>query len=330
MAEYNNRLNELVVIPTLKCDLKCEHCCRCSGPKRTERMDEKLFMALRRKLPDYIGDITISGGEPFLDMDLLLDTVSSLPECDMVYIATNGLWTKDGGKRFRFFSDVLPALKDLIGRYGECVTVELSRDQYHRYQKDAMKYWNVLRLESEDGCFNGDVEFSGEPEEDDFEDEDAFWDAYYEWEQERDECGYYVYPDMEKVTLCERPEYMRTIKPLGRGKRIWHYSSEKEYCSFDGNDKIENSLTIFPDGRVSACCDGGAWVGNILTQSLPEIFRQRRSFLFWMRRQVGTYLNGGQGVPIKTCEQCEAMGKKFFGHKFKEEECITEKTRQRL
>lgn len=323
MAEYNNRLNDLVLIPSLKCDLECDHCCRCSGPDRTERMTPAVLSAIRSEIPDWISGVTISGGEPFLDLDLLLEVASILPETTSLYIATNGLWTRDPAKRYKFFSEVLPSLKQSLESHADLgLTIELSLDQFHRWQDDARDGWRCLKDEAKNGCEDPEdpPELEPEPDPDDFDDEDLYWEAMDAWEQESWEIRdqYYCYPDMESVTICERSEHMHKVLPIGRGVgwASWD-DSDREYCNFDGNDRIENQLTIWPDGRCSACCDGGAWVGNILTQDLPTILKQRRSFLFWLRRQAGTYLNGGSGVPTATCEKCRKLGRKFFGTSFK-------------
>ena len=320
MAEWNHRINNVVIIPLLTCDLECEHCCRCSSPRRKERMDQRLLREISCKLPEEICELTISGGEPFLDQGFLRDVISYLPECDMVYIATNGMWTRDAHNRYEFLAKTLPELKRLLPRYSDGVSIDLSRDQFHRWQEDAMDGWRLLKSDSENGAYDEDADVPEEPDYDDFEDEDEYWLAYQDYECALDETAY-IYPDMENVYLTERHDYMAKVLPIGRGKSWARYDNgDKEYCNFDGNDRPENQLTIWPDGRCSACCDGGAWVGNILYQDVPEILRQRRAFLFWMRRRVGTYLNGGSGVPTSTCARCRRLGKEYFGHRFKEEE----------
>lgn len=320
MAEWNNRINDVVIIPLLTCDLECEHCCRCSGPRRKERMDSNLLWTIRHKLPSEVYEMTISGGEPFLDQEFLREVVGYLPETNMLYIATNGMWTRDCQNRYEFFAKTLPELQNLLHRYSDGLSIDLSRDQFHRWQDDAMDGWQKLKWDAENGVYDEDTDIPEEPDFDDFEDEDEYCQALDEWETETQEMYGYIYPDMEKVQLTERHDYMAKVLPIGRGKSWAQYDNgDKQYCNFDGNDRPQNQLTIWPDGRCSACCDGGAWIGNILHQEVDEILYQRRRFLFWMRRRVGTYRNGRTGVPTSTCARCRKLGKEFFGHRFKEE-----------
>lgn len=301
----NNRVTEISLIPSLYCNLHCEHCCRSAGPHRRERMTDEvlnhLWYVMQEITKDSEPDLTISGGEPLIwRRKFLMRLINSLPSYAFrgVYIATNGTWTKSLAKRHWFLKTLVPALNTLIVDNDMGVNVDLSRDQFH-YPNGVEESWQHLKWELGDG----------------------FPDA--------DEYDEYYWPDPESVRLTERSTHMQKILPIGRGYNYASYNGDdKTYCHFDGGSQIENTLTIWPDGRVSACCDGGAWVGNIIFQNWREILRNRRRFLFHLRREVGAYDDGNKnlwdrvpaGVPIGTCADCGEVGEAYFNTAFRREE----------
>lgn len=302
----NNRVSEIAIIPSLYCNLHCEHCFRSAGPHRRERMTDevlnRLWYVMQEITEDSEPDLTISGGEPLIwSRKFIMRVINHLPiyAFSGVYVATNGTWAKSPAKRHWFLKTLVPTLNTLLSSYPDIgLNVDLSRDQFHYSANGVEEGWQRLKYELTNG----------------FPDDDCY-DGYY-------------YPDPEEVKLTERPTYIQKVLPIGRGVDNASYSGgDKTYCHFDGNSpRAENTLTIWPNGRVSACGDGGAWCGNIMFQDWKDILRQRRAFLFHLRREVGAY-NGKRnswnrvpaGVPIGTCGDCEEIGKAYFKTTFRRE-----------
>ena len=84
----------LGLLLTLKCNAECAHCCFNSGPSRSLAMNAD-------EACDYVGQaasaglagISITGGEPFIDLDRLETVVSKSFELGMfARVVTNGYW----------------------------------------------------------------------------------------------------------------------------------------------------------------------------------------------------------------------------------------------
>lgn len=300
-----NYLHGLTLIPSLRCNFQCAHCCRSSGPGRSERMTDAILREVSEIASNSeVHKLCISGGEPFSwRPEFLLKVLRHMPsyQFEGIYIATNGAFAASEARRRWFFMKFLPEAKMLLHDYADLgLHVELSNDQFHQEQMGyhkAEQGWKCLRLETEGFGYH-----------------DEYWNEY-EWH----------YPDMEHVTLSERSGQMRVVMPIGpRGRHYWR-GEATQYCDFDGNgSRYENELAIWPDGRVSACCDGGAWVGNIMTQGWRDILRQRRRFLFHLRRVTGAYQEEcgswqqvPSGVPLETCADCRKIGRQYFKTSFR-------------
>ena len=93
-----NRITSVVLIPSLYCNLRCDHCLRSAGPHRRERMQRNVMRAIRRMLREHKPtDLTISGGEPFVWNEELWDNILWCIEgqdWENNYIATNGTFTQ--------------------------------------------------------------------------------------------------------------------------------------------------------------------------------------------------------------------------------------------
>lgn len=62
---------------TLKCNVRCKHCCFHSGPDRSDSMSRAQALNYVRQVAmvGYLRGISITGGEPFLDYSLLRDVI---------------------------------------------------------------------------------------------------------------------------------------------------------------------------------------------------------------------------------------------------------------
>ena len=55
---------------TDRCNMRCEHCCMESHPKRKRFMSDRAFEACLNLAQEYDMDITLGGGEPTLHPDI--------------------------------------------------------------------------------------------------------------------------------------------------------------------------------------------------------------------------------------------------------------------
>lgn len=91
------QLNAVGFVLSLKCNLRCRHCCVEAGVDRTEEMNvEDVFRWLdETKAAKDITDIGFTGGEPFLYKDLTKVVQRARKLFPRVTIMTNGFWAKD-------------------------------------------------------------------------------------------------------------------------------------------------------------------------------------------------------------------------------------------
>jgi len=209
-----------------------------------------------------------------------------------VMIITNGTWMASDKKRAWFWLTLYPLLQDLPSSWHEtAISLAVSRDQYHRSQAyDIERYIRWFECEVTDG-FHCEVP----------------------WRYEE-----YHYPDTEGFNFNIRKTDIRNPFPIGRGINQWDRCAPNQTRGCDSFPD-QDSLTIWPDGRVSACCDGGAWVGNIMYQDVNTILRQRRAFLFDQYRKFVYPFPKRYCLEMKHCEKCQRSGRQFFGTAFRKE-----------
>ena len=115
--------DEVIFVPTQKCNLKCSHCYVPNQP--VELPVEKASDFLCDAAADGIGRVGFSGGEPFLNADFLFELVKKAVSLDCIFdrIMTNGVWWRDKAE----LTAVLQALYD-AGYDGH---IAVSFDCYH-------------------------------------------------------------------------------------------------------------------------------------------------------------------------------------------------------
>ena len=90
------------VMTTYACNAKCAHCLYCSGPEAksgfmTSEMAEDISKFLHAM---GVRSKHIGGGEPFIDVKSLAETVRALRkyDVDIDYIETNAFWFTDAAR----------------------------------------------------------------------------------------------------------------------------------------------------------------------------------------------------------------------------------------
>ena len=89
-------LHRLGLIITYRCNAECCHCFFESGPNREERMDLKLGLkAINEAARLGVEWISFTGGEPFLELNLLEELVDYSTYIGMkTEVVSNGYWAK--------------------------------------------------------------------------------------------------------------------------------------------------------------------------------------------------------------------------------------------
>lgn len=141
----NIHVDNLVLEVTRKCNMQCAHCLRgkCQNIDMTKDIVDKIFENI-----DSVGCITFSGGEPFLNIEIIKYTLDVVKEknisIDSFYIVTNGKEFKYENievsnqwyeyiisQQYNANDELYPSdkiiLEELINYGGICV----SRDKYH-------------------------------------------------------------------------------------------------------------------------------------------------------------------------------------------------------
>ena len=87
--------NEIIFVPTQKCNLRCEHCFTRKNNDSLDFAQVKDFLLSAKN--HGIETLGFSGGEPFLNKNFLFDVVAFAVENDFYFdrIMTNALWAKN-------------------------------------------------------------------------------------------------------------------------------------------------------------------------------------------------------------------------------------------
>lgn len=123
-------VNELVLEVTRKCNLKCQHCMR--GAAQRMNMSREVIVNTLSGI-DQINDITFTGGEPSLAVDVIEEIILCIIwrkiSVEFFYVVTNGKNTRN---RIR----LLEALFKLYNRCEspESCSLQVSGDQFHNYE----------------------------------------------------------------------------------------------------------------------------------------------------------------------------------------------------
>ena len=135
-------LMDTMIEVTRRCNLRCEHCLR--GDTQPVDLDPQMFKLFLDKLAlnvERIYTVTITGGEPFLVPEIILECIEIIREHEIevgrLWVSTNGLITDN---------DVQDAVLAIL-RYnietGEngYPGVKISSDQFHEPLNNEEKAW---------------------------------------------------------------------------------------------------------------------------------------------------------------------------------------------
>ena len=287
-------VDDLILVPTLHCSQTCAHCCRAAGPWRRERMSKQVADHLAYWLDQFsISNVTISGGEPLLMSDELWRRVChALPSgLDGIYIVSNGDFLDEVRTQRRALRAIASLQRLLANRPDMGLGISLSDDQYHTgYDKRAWRWF-------QDAVANP-----------------------WEWADGEDDPIYGIDAETVNFSMHGTGHIMHVI-PTGRGRNESGGEPDTyEDCgitNLDADDMGEDAycahqLTVYPDGKLKACCNGGPTIGTIYEDG--EVVLQRHlDFVLTMRRRYGHAPDDvATSVPTTACRLCAQVAREVY------------------
>jgi len=114
------RINMLTFLVSYKCTNECKHCALQASPNQEEITisPEDMRKYLEDVSKDFIiGEVNFFGGEPLLDLNLLIDLIGEAKNFDIprVGLPTNGYWGKDDNIARKYAHKLKAAGVNLIG-----------------------------------------------------------------------------------------------------------------------------------------------------------------------------------------------------------------------
>lgn len=245
---YSSRL---AIILTDKCNIQCRHCLSDCAPTKENRLDKDLVERLIEESAEIgIKTICFTGGEPFLDMDMLR---FAFKKCKFfrldATVISNGFWA-------RSVKQASSILKSLEGH----IRLGLSVDHFHQefipieWIQNAIIACNELGIES-----SIRISHLNNPEA--------------EIENIRQQLG-----DIKGLYEIEFQPIQRSGRAVSNVNinSIFTYDTSLAMC------RSADTHAVNVDGSVTACCGTiGYWqhsnhmlnFGNVKSQSLKEILR---------------------------------------------------------
>lgn len=280
-------VDSVVIVPTLYCSQQCEHCCRCAGPQRKERMADNVAYRLSRALQNWrVGSVTISGGEPLLMSKMLWERViDTLPYgMDTIHMVSNGDFLERPRARYNVLHYVLPRLSEHLHKHCDLgIMIELSGDRFH-------SGYNAARWEQFKYAIENDYDEDG----DDYS---------------------YIGLRADKISLTARGEYLDWdyLFPTGRARRLTcgnhKLRVECELEQGDTDECAQHTMTVYPDGSVRGCCNGGPVIGSIF-ESFDLLLERHYDFVMAVR--AANQDSGDYGAPSTACLTCARIARKFY------------------
>jgi len=251
-------LSNIGFMLTYKCTIACPHCIVKAGPHRTEEMKiESAFNWLdqiRSSRDGSVIGISLTGGEPFYNMDLLINIADYASKSGFIIsVVTNGFWASTKTEALRIL--------DLCSSIS---MISVSTDSPHLEQISFNNVSNAIWAAKKLGKLYS-ISVATENE---------------------------LTPDyldvMDRVLEITDKEYVNTafILPVGRAAKNAKYtnyqlSSEPAVTAC----QMANFPIIFPNGNVIACIGppitlptfNPLFLGNLNNESIEKIFERSES-----------------------------------------------------
>ncbi len=280
-----------------KCTAACSMCCFEATPFSEEKLDIERVKSYIDEAGDIddITTISFSGGEPFIEYDLLLELIAySTKNHKTSTCISNGFWATSYEKAYGM-------LKRL--REAGLSRISFSHDKFHKeyvktdYIKNALRAASNLGLKTSLGIIKTKDEDVGEIIDD-------LGNSLYGVMLQVFTC----YPSGGAMKCLKEEQFDRTIK------------AEHLHCIYDGN------IVIAFDGTIYPCCsqmvvETGLQIGNFNDITLKEALKKIKNngILFCLRNKELDFFaeiaknNLGMRIPdyvTSPCEVCAQLLKK--------------------
>ena len=230
-------LTNLGLVVTYKCQIACPHCVLEAGPRRTEEMalqDAKRWIREAVNCPDSrFRVLSLTGGEPFCNRDLLCDIAASAGEAGLLVTAvTNAFWARTFEEAVSILRSV-PAIR----------MIAISADAYHQAEIPLERVRHAVAAAKELG-----LEYN----------------VAVCTEDENDEAHVAFVAELETFADADRISVATTL-PVGRGAIALNhlrYPMSPEPAS--AACWAASTPMVFPDGRVVAC------IGPVISLQRPH------------------------------------------------------------
>lgn len=251
-------LRNIGVVTTFRCQIACPHCIIEAGPHRTEELQLDDAFDWTRQIAEYrdryIKVLSLTGGEPFYDIDKLQKIASYGARCGLlVSVVTNAYWASTRTQAVEILSS-LPAIKMMA----------ISTDVYHQESIPFESVVNAIAAAQE--C-------------------NIPYHIAVCTENEDDEGYNQILRNLRKVTGSETIKTAitfpagRALNQLGSSKYETTTTPPVSACS------AGSSPIIFPDGRVIACIGPvidlktrhPLLLGNLRENSLETVLNEAES-----------------------------------------------------
>lgn len=243
---------QVSILLTRECPISCEHCYSNCGQTAPKGDDKKIMSRIKNICDnDEIKTILITGGEPFLKYDFLIEVVKVITSYNKeVILYTNAYW-----------ASTIDIVKEKLNKLKDVTLIMTSVDRYHQKFIPLKNVKNLVKGAQEIGFYNGIV-LTLEPDDEEFEIEvrEKFSDISNEY--------------FEIIT--------QPISLIGRAENLYDkYSSYFENNIPKGICSLMTSV-IDESGNFFGCCciheklpiENPFYYGNIDEDNFSNIFKR--------------------------------------------------------
>ena len=108
----------------------------------------------------------------------------------------------------------------------------------------------------------------------------------------------------------DRPRAQRIGRRAGHLRGLRHQQLDAAYMGDD--DQCAHQLTVYPDGTLKACCNGGPTIGTIYEDG-DAVLQRHLDFVLALRKRYGHKPDEADtSVPTTACLLCAKVAREFY------------------
>lgn len=247
---------DLVLVMTSRCNAACTHCTTSCGPHETQALSEREMLRLMDEAAAVSASaalrFNLTGGEPFLDFDLLVRVVTHGAKLGgVVTCATNAYWAR---------SDEITREKLSTLRAAGLLALSVSVSRFHQRYVPLSRVRRVLDIAPE---FDLQTELKGAVTQGDLGPRGAIRG----WQRELAHA--------DRINIFPILPYLRVGAELPEEDYYREAGLPQERCPND-------IVCIEPDGKAMSCCGPGAsaeflHLGDIREATVAELHHRFRT-----------------------------------------------------